>query len=112
MKKTFTILIVDDDPEIGIMLKIMLEHKGFSVIILNNAEKLNETLGTHTIDVIILDMLIAGLKGSEIAAILKNNPTTSQYPMRIESGALLTSRKRARDDRVASCECHLGDFRW
>ena len=83
MKKTFTILIVDDDPEIGIMLKIMLEHKGFSVIILNNAEKLNETLGTHTIDVIILDMLIAGLKGSEIAAILKNNPATSQYPIMI-----------------------------
>ena len=28
-------------------------------------------------------MLIAGLKGSEIAAILKNNPATSQYPIMI-----------------------------
>lgn len=83
MKKTFTILIVDDDPEIGIMLKIMLEHKGFSVIVLNNAEKLSETLSTHTIDVIILDMLIAGLNGTEISAILKKNPATSQYPIMI-----------------------------
>lgn len=86
MKKTFTILIVDDDPEIGIMLKIMLEHKGFSVIVLNNAEKLSETLSTHTIDVIILDMLIAGLNGTEISAILKKNPATSQYPIMIMTG--------------------------
>jgi DNA-binding response OmpR family regulator len=83
IKKTFTILIVDDDQEIGLMLKIMLEHKGYSVIILNNAENLHQALANNSVDVIILDMLIAGLKGDEICASLKQDSATAHYPVMI-----------------------------
>jgi len=83
MKKIFTILVVDDDLELGIMLKILLEHKGFFVIILNRADQVTETLNNNNVHVIILDMLIGGIKGYEVCAQLKNNPATAHYPVMI-----------------------------
>jgi DNA-binding response OmpR family regulator len=81
MKKTITILVVDDDEEIGFMLKLMLEHKGFSVIILQRVEQTEKVLKNNKVDLVILDMLIAGEKGTDLCIQLKNNPATSRLPV-------------------------------
>ena len=48
MKQTinnlYTILVVDDDPDISMMLKLMLEYKGYQVMILERTEDVITTL--------------------------------------------------------------------
>lgn len=75
------ILVVDDDQEIGFMLKLILEHQGYSVALLDRAENVAEIILNDNFRLIILDMLIAGILGTEVCAILKKNPAISHIPI-------------------------------
>lgn len=75
------ILVVDDDPDIGMMLKMMLEFKGYEVTLVNRAEKTHEVLQTDNIDLVILDMLIAGDNGTDVCASIRHNDSTSNLPV-------------------------------
>lgn len=75
------ILVVDDDHEIGFMLKLILEHRGFSVSLLERAENLEEIILKDNFMLIILDMLIAGTKGTDICKVLKSNPKITHIPI-------------------------------
>jgi DNA-binding response OmpR family regulator len=75
------ILVVDDDESIGYMLKLMLEHKGFLVTVTERAENLQQIITANNISLIILDMLIADKKGTDICAELKSNPATAHLPV-------------------------------
>jgi DNA-binding response OmpR family regulator len=75
------ILVVDDDQEIGNMLKLILEHKGFSVSVFDRAENLEGIILQDNFDLIILDMLIAGTKGTDVCSVLKCNPEIKSIPI-------------------------------
>ncbi|MBC7868344.1 MAG: response regulator [Gloeobacteraceae cyanobacterium ES-bin-316] len=81
MESKEKILVVDDDPEIGFMLKMMLEHKGFDVTVLQRAEATADTVKENEIDLVILDMLIAGIMGTDVCRALKANPATALLPV-------------------------------
>jgi len=76
-----SILVFDDDPDIGIMIKMMLEYKGYSVVVTDRAEKAEEILSTEQMDLIIMDMLLSGVNGTDICTSLKQNPNTSSLPI-------------------------------
>jgi DNA-binding response OmpR family regulator len=75
------ILVVDDDPDIGTMLKMMLEFKGYGVILINRAHKTFDVLSQNQVDLVILDMLIAGDNGTDVCTSIRNNKFTSQLPV-------------------------------
>lgn len=75
------ILVVDDDPDIGTMLKMMLEFKGYDVTLLNRADKTYDVLRRNEIDLVILDMLIAGDNGTDVCAMIRENESTSNLPV-------------------------------
>jgi DNA-binding response OmpR family regulator len=81
MQKVPAILVVDDDESIGFMLKLMLEHKGFSVTLSERAQNLEDIIATNDITLIILDMLIADVKGTDVCIALKSNPATATIPI-------------------------------
>ncbi len=81
MLKSSKILVVDDDEEICMMIKLILEHNAFSVLTLQRADKISEVLGTEPIELIILDMLIGDIKGTDICQQLKNNAATARIPI-------------------------------
>jgi DNA-binding response OmpR family regulator len=81
MQKVPAILVVDDDESIGFMLKLMLEHKGFLVTVAQRAENLEDIIAANNIALIILDMLIADLKGTDVCMALKSNPATAAIPV-------------------------------
>lgn len=81
MQQSHAILVVDDDESIGFMLKLMLEHKGFIVIVSNHALNLEKIIAANNISLIILDMLIADIKGTDVCAALKSNPATASIPI-------------------------------
>jgi DNA-binding response OmpR family regulator len=75
------ILVVDDDESIGIMLKMMLEHKGYRVIVNQDALNLTELIAANNIGLILLDMLINGVKGTDVCISLKNDPAVNHIPI-------------------------------
>jgi DNA-binding response OmpR family regulator len=75
------ILVVDDDPDISMMLKLMLEFKGYSVRTADRKEEIYRVLGSDTIDLIIMDMLLSGINGTDICTELKQNKDISGIPV-------------------------------
>lgn len=81
MEKLVKILAIDDDPDIGNMLKMILEYKGYSVIVLENTEDLKAIILKQGINVIIMDMLLSGTNGTDICADLKKDISISHIPL-------------------------------
>ena len=72
MINKLNILVIDDDQDIGRMLKMLLEFKGFSVTIAENKTMAVETLNNTPMDIIIMDMLLSGENGINICVDFKN----------------------------------------
>ena len=80
-KKVKKILVVDDDRVIGEMLKMLLEFSGFEVFFSENPDKTEENIQNHDIDLVILDLLISGVRGTDVCASLRKNEITAQTPI-------------------------------
>ena len=92
MEKKKNILVVDDDPDIGSMLKMMLEYKDYAVTLLSNAGQTEEQLSNGVTDLVILDMLIAGTNGTDVCRSIRSNPLSADVPVLMIS-ALPDARK-------------------
>jgi DNA-binding response OmpR family regulator len=75
------ILVVDDDPDISMMLKLMLEYKGYSVTVLSKVEETVKTLEGNNYSMAIIDMLLSGVSGIDICTRIRNNQNTAQCPV-------------------------------
>lgn len=81
MKNAYRILVVDDDPDISMMLKMMLEFKGYSVHTSDRAEDTHTRLQQKDIDLVIMDMLLSGVNGTDICTELKQSESTRDVPV-------------------------------
>jgi DNA-binding response OmpR family regulator len=81
MKKQEKILVLDDDTDIGTMIKMMLEYKGYTVAVSERAEQAAEVLQNNGVDLIIMDMLLSGVNGTDLCVELKKNSSTSHIPV-------------------------------
>ena len=60
------ILIVDDDPDIGIMLKQLLERHGHEASAVLNGHKALESLELSPFDIVITDIIMPEMDGIEL----------------------------------------------
>ena len=82
MQKTKqTILVIDDDPDIGIMMKMMLEFKGYNTFVIERADEVMGKINTDKIDLIIMDMLLSGVNGVDVCSDLKKDAKTINIPI-------------------------------
>ena len=70
MKKN-TILVVEDDLEIKTLIQFFLEKENFDVITAQNSGKALEMLQNNKPELVILDIMLPGLNGLEIAKLIK-----------------------------------------
>lgn len=75
------ILLVDDDQDILLVLRELLEEEGYAVQSTNNGAEVEPLLRQGLPDLILLDMLMAGTDGREIAKRLKGEATTAAIPL-------------------------------
>lgn len=80
MKK---ILIIDDDNDILEALKFLLEDAGYSVQTTNDGNYIEELIDNSELlpNLIILDVLLSGMDGRNIARRLKDEKTTKHIPI-------------------------------
>lgn len=75
------ILILDDDFDIGMMMKMMLKFKGYDVSVFTNPYSIEEEISNHHYDLIFMDMLLSGRNGIDICEALKKNPAMASIPL-------------------------------
>ena len=65
-----TILILEDEPIIGLALEDMLERQGAHVLFASGIEEASELIATEQIDSAILDVNVHGLQSYPVASML------------------------------------------
>jgi DNA-binding response OmpR family regulator len=73
--------VVDDDQDISMMLKMMLEFKGYKVSTAERSTDVQEIVLQQPINLIIMDMLLSGMNGTDICAQLKSVDATKHIPI-------------------------------
>lgn len=81
MKYEDLILVLDDDPDICAMLKMVLEYHGYGADEADGEAKAKEILSTKKVDLIIMDMLLSGADGTDICRRLKQDKQTLSIPI-------------------------------
>ncbi len=76
-KKTYTILIIEDEPDISEMIEYNLSQSGYRIIVSNNGEKGLEISRKLLPDLILLDLMLPGIHGIDVCRVLKNDKETS-----------------------------------
>src|SRR5438105_2034635 len=74
------ILVVDDDPDILDAVQILLESEGYDVTTSTKGEIVKKFNGELP-DLILLDVLLSGQDGREIARALKTQDETKNVPI-------------------------------
>jgi DNA-binding response OmpR family regulator len=75
------ILVVDDDSGIGEMLKTLLEFYEYEVTVTAKPEETEKLILEKDIDLVLLDMLISGVNGTDVCARLRKNQETEDTPV-------------------------------
>jgi DNA-binding response OmpR family regulator len=104
-EKAPVVLIVDDDPDLVELLRRFLSRQGMTTLVaFNGPECLEKVRQNPAIDVIVLDIMMPGMDGLEVCAILRRTDPTRTIPI-----ILLT----ARDDvatRLAGVQLGVSEF--
>ena len=88
------ILVVDDDPEISLLIKIILqkENKDFDIITANDGSYALEKVISEKPDLVLLDVDMPEINGLEVLDRIKDNPATKRIPV-----IMVTAKSNARD---------------
>jgi CheY-like chemotaxis protein len=87
-----TITVVDDNPELVEIVRVMLEEKGFNVRCAYSGQELFAGLEEQKPDLILLDIMMPQMDGLEVLTLLKENPGTASIPV-----ILLTAKMQYED---------------
>ena len=99
-----TILVVDDEPDIVEIIQYNLEKSGFNVIIAEDGPIAVEKARDELPDLIILDLMLPGLEGTDVCRILKQDERTRSIPI------LMLTAKSEEIDRVIGLELGADDY--
>lgn len=79
------ILIIEDEPTIADLFKTLLEMEGFRPRVVPNSQAGVEFLEANTPDAIVLDVMLPGESGLEVARFARQNPRLADVPIIIVS---------------------------
>lgn len=86
------VLVVDDDPVIRGLLEVNLQLEGYEVsLAVDGSDALAQVTESHP-DLVLLDIMMPGIDGWEVAQRLKGDPDTAHIPV-----AFLTARAMGAD---------------
>lgn len=90
MRKTLptkTVLIIEDEASIRNMLSVVLKQAEFNTLEAESSKKAFDLMLNEYPDLILLDWMLPGMSGIEVARLLKTNEETAKIPI-----ILLTAR--------------------
>ena len=98
------ILVVEDEPDIRELLDFAISRSGFSVIEAETAEDALKVLDRGTPELIIIDWMLPGMDGIDLAKQLRADELTKELPI-----IMLTARGEEAD-KLRSFEVGIDDY--
>lgn len=99
-----TILVVDDEPDIREVIRFALEGADFRVIEAGHADEARRLLGLEDPGLILLDWMLPGRSGLELAQQLKKSAKTRGIPI------IMVSARGEEEDRVKGLDTGADDY--
>ena len=104
MKKLPRVLIVEDEPSIAELLAVNLRHNGFAPIWAEDGESAQRELDAVLPDVILLDWMLPGSSGVQLARKWRADARTRQVPI------LMLTARGDEPDKVAGLDAGADDY--
>lgn len=79
-------MIVDDDSDILEILSFLLSETGYETRILTHGETIFNDIKDFKPNLILMDVMLAGMDGRAICHDIKTNPSTCELPVILISG--------------------------
>jgi len=92
------ILVVEDSPEIATLVSLTLRLEGYEVLLANTGVSAFEIALQEIPALILMDVMIPGMTGFQVAHQLKDNPETHDIPI------IFVTARHEIDDRVQGLE--------
>lgn len=99
-----TLFIVDDEPAITDMLSLAFELAGFRVQIAHNGIEAWQKLQDQTPDLLILDWMLPGLSGIELAHRIRHSPELKTLPI------IMLTAKNEEESKILGLESGADDY--
>jgi len=99
-----SVLVVDDEPDIREVIRFALEGAGFRVYEAGHADEARKLLGAESPDLLLLDWVLPGRSGLELAQKLKQSAATHATPI------IMVSAKYEEEDRVKGLDTGADDY--
>jgi CheY-like chemotaxis protein len=80
------VLIVDDDRQNRELMVAMLAPEGFALQIAASGENALAIVAEQPPDLVLLDVMMPGMDGYQVAATIKSNPATMNIPVIMLTG--------------------------
>ena len=104
MTRNVKVLVIDDEVDFCYFVKKNLMHDGlFDVITATNGKDGIELAESELPDIILLDLVMPDMPGEDVAAALKDNPSTANIPI------LYITALATKDDVVDREENKIGN---
>ena len=98
------ILLVDDEPQIHIVLGKMLKNEGFRVESAYNAQEAYDKIANEKPDLILLDIMMPKVSGIEVCNKLKGDPSTKDILI------VIVSARDGQADRIEGLTHGADDY--
>jgi two-component system alkaline phosphatase synthesis response regulator PhoP len=98
------ILVVDDEEDILELLRFNLTKEGFTVVCAASGEEALKSAVSNRPDLILLDLLLPGMDGLEVARRLKHDASTKDIPV------IMVTAKGEEADIVTGLEVGAEDY--
>jgi len=85
MAKQYTILLVEDEPEIARIFSMILKEAGFKVIITDSGKTTLEAVSKNIPDLVLLDLVIPDMDGYQVLKKIKSNQKLKAVPVYVFS---------------------------
>ena len=99
-----SILVVDDEEDILELVRFNLAREGYPVICTTSGEETLKIASTDQPDLILLDLMLPGIDGLEVARVLKSDPKTKDIPI------VMLTAKGEEADIVTGLELGADDY--
>jgi two-component system, OmpR family, alkaline phosphatase synthesis response regulator PhoP len=98
------ILVVDDEEDILELAEYNLAKEGFDVSVARSGEEALKKIASGKPDLVVLDLMLPGVDGYEVARRIKRNPETDGIPI------VMLTAKGGESDIVAGLELGAEDY--
>ncbi|MGD0172945.1 MAG: response regulator [Anaerolineales bacterium] len=98
------ILIVEDDPDIGNMLRVYFENQGFEISLATRGRDALAITRHSLPQLIVLDIMLPDMDGYEVCRSLRASSRTGHIPI------LFLTQRDERRDRIAGLELGADDY--